>query len=117
MSRFVTTNERAPTLMNVSSIRSASSTCATTTPLAWWALNLTANHGRSGFEDSGTSGDMQEMHGLKLLIDPPSLLCLWLVKEGCPFLGKRKPSKGLSFQACWLKVCPQRKEFKFNSSR
>jgi hypothetical protein len=29
---------------------------------------------------------------------PPAVFHIGLVKEGCPFLGKRKPSMGLSFQ-------------------
>jgi hypothetical protein len=40
-----------------------------------------------------------------------------MVKEGFPFLGKREPWMGLSFQACWLKTCPQRKNSNSISSR
>jgi hypothetical protein len=40
---------------------------------------------------------MQVMHRIELLIQPRRV-SMGLVKEGSPFLGKRKPSMGLSFQ-------------------
>jgi hypothetical protein len=40
-----------------------------------------------------------------------------LVKEGFPFLGKREPWMGLSFQIEWLRNCPQRKNSNSISSR
>jgi hypothetical protein len=39
---------------------------------------------------------------LKANHKPPAVFHFGLVKEGCPFLGKRKPWMGLSFQMRWF---------------
>jgi hypothetical protein len=57
--------------------------------------------GVSGTNPRGILKDMQAAHESNQLIEPskpPAVFHIGLVKEGCPFLEKRKPSMGLSFQ-------------------
>src|SRR5580658_7174885 len=50
---------------------------------------------------SGAAEALQAIHGCELLIDtcPPPGFMGMVSKEGSPFLGKRKPLMGLSFQS------------------
>ncbi len=63
-------------------------------------------------------GVMQTTHVSKVHISPYAPAVFHgLVKEGFPFLGKREPSMDLSFQICWLKTYPLRKNSNSLSAR